>query len=96
MISLLFGILSGAMILQYYNVIEQVFIPTLMSKSASMIILLYFFLLGGLLGMWAITGADRAFAEWMTRHFVKGPKSAKLVSWMLGVLFFKVALSVSF
>jgi len=87
--SLLFGVLSGSMILQHYNVIEQVLLPTLMSKSAATIILLYFILLGGLLGMWSITGADQAFAKWMTKHFVKGPRSAKLVSWFLGVLFFQ-------
>ncbi len=88
-LSLLFGVLSGSLILQHYNIIEQVLIPTIMSKSASTIILLYFILLGGLLGMWSITGADQAFAKWMTTHFVKGPRSAKLVSWMLGVLFFQ-------
>ena len=88
-VSLLLGIISGAMILQYYNIIDQIFIPILMTKNSALIILLYFFLLGGLLGMWSLTGADRAFAGWMTKHFVKGPKSAKVVAWLMGVIFFQ-------
>lgn len=88
-VSLLLGIISGAMILKYYNVIDQIFIPILMTKNSALIILLYFFLLGGLLGMWSLTGADRAFAGWMTKHFVKGPISAKVVAWLMGVIFFQ-------
>ena len=39
--------------------------------------------------MWSKTGAAQAFAEYMTRHFVKGPRSAKFIAWCLGVLFFQ-------
>ena len=35
------------------------------------------------------TGAAQAFGELMTKKFVKGPRSAKLVAWFLGVLFFQ-------
>jgi len=41
------------------------------------------------MGIWSRTGAAQAFAEYMTRHFVKGPKSAKFVSWLMGVIFFQ-------
>jgi len=51
--------------------------------------MLYLWLLGGLMGIWSRTGAAQAFAEFMTLHFVRGPRSAKLVAWSLGVIFFQ-------
>ena len=35
------------------------------------------------------TGAAQAFAQIMTDKFVKGQRSAKVVSWLLGILFFQ-------
>ena len=72
-----------------YNLTEEVLLPSLMSKSAAGILILYLWLLGGLLGIWSRTGAAQAFADVMSRRFVRGPKSAKLVAWMLGVIFFQ-------
>ena len=63
--------------------------PNLASESAAAILLLYLWLLGGLLGIWSKTGAALAFANFMTKHFVKGPRSAKLIAWFMGVLFFQ-------
>jgi Na+/H+ antiporter NhaC len=60
-----------------------------MRESSATMILIYLFLLGGLLGLWSKTGAAKAFADWMTFHFVRGPRSAKLVTWLLGILFFQ-------
>lgn len=89
-ISALFaGIVSGALILRQYDITDQVLIPNLGTESAAGILILYLWMLGGLLGIWSRTGASQAFASMMTKHFVKGPKSAKLVSWMLGVVFFQ-------
>ena len=59
------------------------------TKSAAGIMLLYLWLLGGLMGIWARTGAAKAFAEMMTKHVVRGPRSAKFVAWFLGVIFFQ-------
>ena len=59
------------------------------TKSAAGIMLLYLWLLGGLMGIWARTGAAKAFAELMTKHIVRGPRSAKFVAWILGVIFFQ-------
>ncbi len=59
------------------------------TTSAAGILLLYLWLLGGLMGLWTKTGAAQAFATYMTEHYVKGPRSAKLITWMLGVLFFQ-------
>ena len=53
------------------------------------VLLLYLWLLGGIMGIWSRTGAAQAFAEFMTERFVRGPISAKLVAWSLGVIFFQ-------
>ena len=60
-----------------------------MTKNAAGILLLYLWLLGGLMGVWARTGAAQAFAQLMTKHVVKGPRTAKLVAWALGIIFFQ-------
>jgi len=60
-----------------------------LSRELAAILLLYLWLLGGLMGIWSKTGAAQAFADFMTRRFVRGPRSAKLVAWLLGVAFFQ-------
>ncbi|MDE2799316.1 MAG: sodium:proton antiporter [Gemmatimonadota bacterium] len=87
--ALLGGIISGALILTRYDFTGEVLIPSLSTSNAASILLLYLWLLGGLMGIWSRTGAAQAFAEFMTVRFVRGPKSAKLVAWMLGVIFFQ-------
>nr|WP_301289438.1 Na+/H+ antiporter NhaC family protein [Natronocella acetinitrilica] len=42
-----------------------------------------------MLGLWRTNGAALAFAEAISRRFVRGPRSAKLAAWGLGVLFFQ-------
>ena len=87
--SLIGGIVAGALLLQKYNITEEVFVAELMSKNAAGVLVLYLWLLGALMGIWSKTGAAQAFGELMTKKFVKGPRSAKLVAWCLGVLFFQ-------
>jgi len=87
--ALLGGIVSGALILGQYDLTGQVLIPALATTNAASILLLYLWLLGGLMGIWSRTGAAQAFAEFMTVRFVRGPRTAKLVAWMLGVIFFQ-------
>lgn len=87
--SLLGGIFTGAFLLGKYNITQAVFVPELSTESAAAIIVLYLWLLGGLMGIWSRTGAAVAFAEFMTKNFVHGRISAKLVAWFLGVIFFQ-------
>lgn len=83
------GIVVGAFMLGKFDITDAVIIPNLATASAAGILLLYLWLLGGLMGIWSRTGAAQAFSETMTRHFVRGPRSAKFVAWMLGVIFFQ-------
>lgn len=87
--ALLGGVVIGGIMLGRYDITDKVLLPSLTSDSAALIILLYLWLLGGLMGVWSKTGAAQAFADFMIKHFVRGPRSAKLVTWMLGVIFFQ-------
>jgi len=89
LISLFGGIVVGALVLAKYDVTDAVFLDSLATPDAAGVLLLYLWLLGGLLGVWNRTGAAQAFADLMTRHFVRGPRTAKLVAWFLGVIFFQ-------
>jgi len=83
------GIVIGAFMLGEYDLTDSVIIPNLAKEGTAGLLLLYLWLLGGLLGIWSKTGAAQAFANFMTEHFVRGQRSAKLVSWLLGILFFQ-------
>ena len=87
--SLASGIVSGALLLGKYDITGEVMIPSLASTNSAGVLLLYLWLLGGLMGVWSRTGAAQAFAEFMTARFVRGPKTAKLVAWALGIVFFQ-------
>ena len=87
--SLFGGIVVGAILMGKYNLTEEVLVKELATASASGIIVLYLWSLGGLMGIWKKTGAGLCFGEWMSSHFVVGPRSAKFVGWLLGVIFFQ-------
>jgi len=87
--SLLGGIVVGAFMLGRYDLTDAVFVERFATTDAAEVLLLYLWLLGGLLGVWSRTGAAQAFADLMTRKFVRGPRTAKLVAWFLGVIFFQ-------
>lgn len=87
--ALLAGIVVGAFVLGRFDITDDVLIPSLATEGAAGVLILYLWLLGGLLGVWSRTGAAQAFASFMTTHLVQGPRSAKLVAWLLGVLFFQ-------
>lgn len=86
--SLLGGIVAGSFLMGDYD-LTIVLRESIGTSSAAKILILYLWMLGGLMGIWATTGAARAFAALMTERFVKGPRSAKLVAWGLGVIFFQ-------
>jgi Na+/H+ antiporter NhaC len=87
--SLFSGIVAGSLMLGQYDLTDAVIIPNLAKEGTAALLLLYLWLLGGLLGIWSKTGAAQAFANYMTLHFVRGPRSAKVISWLLGMLFFQ-------
>jgi len=89
LVSLLLGIVTAALMLSQFDLTNEVLLEGLASKKAAGVLLLYLWLLGGLMGIWSRTGAAQAFADWASSTIVRGPKTAKLVAWGLGVLFFQ-------
>lgn len=83
------GVITGAMVLGIPDVAGGVLIPMIATPTGATVLVLYLWFLGGLLGIWSRTGAALAFASWITARFVRGPRSAKFVSWLLGVAFFQ-------
>jgi len=87
--SLLGGVVTGAFLLGQYDLTDGVLVERLADRNAATVLVLYLWLLGGLMGIWSRTGAAQAFADFMTKRFVRGPRTAKLVAWALGVIFFQ-------
>jgi Na+/H+ antiporter NhaC len=85
--SLFIGIALGGVISGKINIVEHFLIPSVGSESYALILLVYLWALGGLIGLWARTGGAYTFAEWAGRLIVVGPRSAKLFAWLMGLVF---------
>ena len=85
--SLFVGILTAGFVVRDPNVIDAFLIPSIGSASFALILLVYLWALGGLIGLWTRTGGARHFAEWAGRRIVRGPRSAKFFAWLMGVVF---------
>ncbi len=83
------GVIVGGLILRKYDIAGDILVPAIGTSTGATILILYLWFLGGLSGLWEKTGATRAFAEFVTVHFVRGPRTARLSAWLLGVLFFQ-------
>ncbi|HUG41074.1 MAG TPA: Na+/H+ antiporter NhaC family protein [Longimicrobiales bacterium] len=84
--SLVFGVLIGGVVMGRANVVEAFFMPALATRSFALIVLVYFWALGGLIGLWARTGGAHRFAAWAGDRVVRGPRTAKLFTWGLGLV----------
>ena len=87
--ALVSGIIIGAFLMGKFDVLSDILIPSVGTESSATILILYLWLLGGLNGMWTKTGASEAFADYVSARFVRGPRSAKVVAWLLGVILFQ-------
>ncbi|MGH7481094.1 MAG: Na+/H+ antiporter NhaC family protein [Longimicrobiales bacterium] len=85
--ALFVGIATGALISGQWNMIDAFLLPSLASDSFAVILLVYLWALGGLIGLWTRTGGARHFAEWARARIVRGPRSAKFFAWLMGVVF---------
>lgn len=85
--SLLVGILVGGLVSGQYNLLNAFLLPSIGSSSYALILVVYLWALGGLIGLWTRTGGALAFAEWAARSMVRGPRSARFFGWLLGVVF---------
>jgi Na+/H+ antiporter NhaC len=85
--SLFIGILIGGAVSGRWNLVDAFLIPSVGSEGFALILLVYLWALGGLIGLWTRTGGARHFAEAMGRRMVRGPRSAKFFAWLVGIIF---------
>ena len=85
--SLFIGIALGGVISGQLNIVKHFLIPSIGSEGYALILLVYLWALGGLIGLWTRTGGAQTFANWASRLLVVGPRSAKLFAWLMGIIF---------
>jgi Na+/H+ antiporter NhaC len=86
-LALFVGVLLGGLISANYNILNAYLVPSLGSKRYAQILLLYLWALGGLIGMWNKNGGALYFANFVAKRFVRSRITAKLFSWIMGVIF---------
>ncbi len=85
--SLFAGIVVAGVVVRDLNIIDVFLIPSIGSRDFAVILLVYLWALGGLIGLWTRTGGARHFAEWAGRRIVRGPRTALFFAWLMGVTF---------
>ncbi len=85
--SLFIGIVAGGIISGNYNILDSFILPSIGSRSFAVILFVYLWCLGGLIGLWTRTGGARHFASWAAERIVKGPRTAKFFAWLMGIVF---------
>jgi Na+/H+ antiporter NhaC len=85
--SLFIGIALGGVISGKLNIIQEYLIPSVGSEAYALILLVYLWALGGLIGLWTRTGGAQAFSEWAGSKIVVGPRTAKFFAWVMGIIF---------
>ncbi|MFO7893081.1 MAG: Na+/H+ antiporter NhaC family protein [Longimicrobiales bacterium] len=84
--ALVFGVVVGGFVVGRANLVDAFFLPALATESFAVIVLVYFWALGALIGLWGRTGGAARFAEWAGRRVVRGPRTAQLFTWALGLV----------
>ncbi len=85
--SLFIGIVLGGIIAGKPNIVREYLFPSIGTEDFALILLVYLWALGGLIGLWTRTGGAQTFARWAGRKMVRGPRSAKLFAWLMGIVF---------
>ena len=85
--ALFIGIAAGGIIAGQVNIIDAFLLPAIGTEDFALILLVYLWALGGLIGLWTRTGGAIRFAEWAGEKMVTGPKTAKFFTWLMGLLF---------
>jgi Na+/H+ antiporter NhaC len=85
--SLFIGIALGGVISGKLNIVQEYLIPSIGSEAYALILLVYLWALGGLIGLWTRTGGAQRFAEWASSKIVVGPRTAKFFAWLMGIIF---------
>jgi hypothetical protein len=74
--SLFLGIAVAGFVVSDLDIVDRFLLPSLASESFAVILLVYLWALGGLIGLWTRTGGAREFARAASARLVTGPRSA--------------------
>jgi Na+/H+ antiporter NhaC len=85
--ALFLGIAVGGVVAGDLNVVQAFLIPAIGTEDFALILLVYLWALGGLIGLWTRTGGALRFARWASGFVVRGPRSAKFFAWIMGLVF---------
>jgi Na+/H+ antiporter NhaC len=85
--ALFVGIALGGVISGRLNIVQEFLIPSVGSPEFGLILVVYLWCLGGLIGLWTRTGGALRFAEWAGGKIVTGPRSAMVFAWLMGLVF---------
>ncbi len=85
--ALLIGIALGGVIAGELNIVQGYLIPSIGTEDYALILLVYLWALGGMIGLWTRTGGAHRFAEWAGQRIVRGPRTAKFFTWIMGLIF---------
>lgn len=92
-LALFAGIVSGGIILYIQtgdliqaSIIDNFLIPALGSRSFAIILLVYLWSLGGIVGMWEKTGGAKYFASKLA-NIAKSAKGSLVFAWIVGMIF---------
>ncbi len=69
------------------NFVKRFLLPALGSSSYAKILVIYLWSLGGLIGIWEKTGGAEHFAKVVGGLIARGPRSARVFGWLVGVIF---------
>ncbi|MDZ7373569.1 MAG: sodium:proton antiporter [candidate division KSB1 bacterium] len=85
--SLFLGVAAAGLVTGKWNIVREFLLPAIGSARYAEILLVYLWCLGGLIGVWTRTGGAYYFADWVACRLVRGPRSAKLLTFLLGLVF---------
>jgi len=86
-LSLFLGVFVGGLVSGQLNLIKAFLVPALGTENYAQMLLVYLWALGSLLGLWNANGGALHFAETLARRFVNSRTSAKVFTWVMGLVF---------
>ena len=94
LLALFLGVVSGSMIIFCHtgawadlNFLSRFLVPALGTPKYAVILLVYLWFLGGILGVWGKTGGSRHFAETVGSRLAKSARGSKVFAWLVGCVF---------
>ncbi len=86
-VALTVGVFAGGLVSGQFNILKSFFFPAVGSEEYAMLLLVYLWALGGLIGIWTRTGGATHFANAAAKVMVRGRRSAKTFVWFMGLVF---------